>query len=169
MNLLLITRTLLVTFALFSGAIIVCSNSFILINKSSYDIFCRDRSVAQAKANTPTSANQSEIIIKSGERLQLSRNNRYSIRTAGTTASVSQYYDVPTPMDLAKQTLNREDEIMFSSLMWEEGFLPIISVYSGLLYGWKFTLSHTWTNKQNKKTEDQNEQWNKKWTNIDRE
>lgn len=149
MNFPTLTKTFLIAVTLFSCAITVCTGSFILVNKSRYDIFCRDRSIEQAKENLWTHSKDSNIVLKPGERIQLPLNKRYSIRTAGPKTAMSNYYDIPTPNELAKQTLNREEEIHFSAISWEKGFIPIISVTSGLVYGWTFTLSNTWSNKQN--------------------
>ena len=160
----LITKAIFITFALFSCAITVCG-SFILVNKSKYDIFCRDRSIAQAQDNLWTSPENSNIVLKPGERVQLSKSKNYSIRSAGPKTALSQYYDLPKPMDLAK-TLNREENIQYSAHQYEKGFMPIISVQSGLVYGWTFTLSYTWTKNTPNQANEAREQWNKNWTNV---
>ena len=168
MNSKLTIKALFIIISLFSYKISICESSFILVNKSGYDIFCRDRSIEQAQDNKWTSPENSNIVLKPGERVQLSLSKSYSIRTAGKKSALSNYYNVPKPLELAKATLSREDEIAFSSAMWNKELMPIISVYAGLVYGWKFTLSHTWTNNTKEQQDKPGERWNKEWTNIEK-
>ena len=118
------------------------AKDFILTNKSGYDIFCRDRSIAEAEQGLWTGG--MDHVIKPGESIQLTLDRNYSIRTAGKKTILSQYYDVPKPYDLAKKTLNPEQFHAFNLAMTrKKPCIPVISVSSGLTYGWNFTLSYT--------------------------
>lgn len=116
---------------------------FILKNNSIYDIFYRCRSNAEAAANQNFDCNND--VLKAGDQVKLDTKRKYSIKTAGTSSlmSYSTFYDLPDPIALAQEQLSREERMAFEYALNEKGGLPIISVQSGLTYGWKFSISTT--------------------------
>ena len=130
----------LVLFSLTAATAI--AKDFILTNKSGYDIFCRSRSIAEAEQGLWTGT--MDHVIKPGDSIQLTLDRNYSIRTAGKKTMWSQYYDVPKPYELAQKTLNAQQFHEFDLAMnRRKPCIPVISISSGVTYGWNFVISYT--------------------------
>lgn len=123
----------------------ICATPFILRNNSEYDIFYRCRSNAEAAANQNFDCNNG--VLKAGDNVELDDKRNYSIKVAGTSPLMkySTFYDIPSYSDLVRE-LSKEDRGKIDIAIYKPKCTYVITVQSGIVYGWRFKIGYTCMN-----------------------
>lgn len=138
------------------GIIISCSanalfgivpTSILLKNGSSFDIVYKplfaQSEVYQYGKSTPLTYEENLISAGSGKVVSVGSHRplRFSIKRYGYGSDLSSWFDVPAPEDLAREQLTADQQQEYQNAI-DGGKLAIITVTSGYLGGWNFSIGY---------------------------
>jgi hypothetical protein len=119
----------------------------ILKNASAFDFVYKPLDAADDlyKYGQTTPHGYEENLINAGEakivNVGVRRPLRLSIKRYGYGSSMSAWFDVPNPEDLAQEQLTPDQFAQYQNAI-NKGVLPIIRISSSFLGGWRFSIGY---------------------------